>query len=73
MIEYPDLEAARIGQANIWRDGSLYEVLVYDGAKILKILMERDGNEYHDALDYIYQNIEHAYLGVHTPIVVWPE
>ena len=73
MIKLDDLDAALVGLSNVWRDGSQYEAYVYDGDKIADILMERDGASYEDACDYISFNIEGAYIGVHTPIVVWPE
>ena len=33
--------------------------------------MERDGMEYVDAVDYICFNMEGAYMGKGTPIIVW--
>ena len=71
MIKLDGLDEAIIGQANVWLEDSRYDRLVYDAFKIINILMNRDGASYEDAIDYIDINIEGAYVGPHTPIVVW--
>ena len=74
MIKYADYAAAVIGPAMVWgKDGSLNDVLVYDGEKIREILMKRDGMTSEEAREYIEFNLEGAYLGPHTPIIVWPD
>ena len=55
----------------IWRDQSLVDVLVYDGEQIRENLM-RDGMTSEDAREYIEFNIEGAYVGQDTPVIVWP-
>jgi hypothetical protein len=47
------------------------DVLVYDGNKMVAIL-KKDGMVYQDAVDFIEVNIEGAYVGEATPIVMWP-
>lgn len=44
--------------------------LVYDTDKIIKILMNRDGMSEEEAFDYFYYNIEGAYVGEKTPIIM---
>jgi hypothetical protein len=44
--------------------------LVYDTDKIIEILMNRDGMSEEDAFDYFYYNIEGAYVGEKTPIIM---
>ena len=44
--------------------------LVYDTDKIIEILMNRDGLSEEDAFDYFYYNIEGAYVGEKTPIIM---
>ena len=34
--------------------------------------MKEDGMSMEDAREYIEFNIEGAYMGVHTPVLVWP-
>ena len=46
-------------------------MLVYDGGEIVRILMERDGMEYFEAIEYIEFNIEGAYVGEKTPVIFW--
>ena len=46
------------------------EKLVYSITKCIKVLMERDGMSYDDALEYFYFNTESAFVGDQTPIWV---
>jgi len=48
-------------------------VLVYDAEVIRNTLMERDNMEADEAREYIEFNIEGAYVGPDTPILVWPD
>ena len=71
MLKIDDHNNAVIGPAMIWRDQSLVDVLVYDGEQIRENLM-RDGMTPEDAREYIEFNIEGAYVGQGTPVIVWP-
>ena len=62
---------AIVGRSLIWRDGSRVDVFVYSGELILAKLMERDGMTDEEALEYIDFNIEGAYLGEGTPVIMW--
>ena len=74
MITYDEYEDAIQGFATIWSEtGYRNDVMVYDGEKIVDILVSRDGMTPEDALEFIEFNIEGAYLGPTTPIIVWPE
>lgn len=74
MITYDDYEDAIQGFATIWSEtGDRNDVMVYDGEKIVDILVSRDGMTPEDALEFIEFNIKGAYLGPTTPIIVWPE
>jgi hypothetical protein len=58
----------------VWtEDGNFRSVLVYDAEKIRDLLMKRDGMTMEEAREYIEFNIEGAYMGPHTAIVVWTE
>jgi hypothetical protein len=72
MIKYEGYDEAILGPAFIWRDRQQVQVLVYDGEKIREILM-RDGMDAEEAREFIEFNIEGGYLGVTTPVLVWPE
>jgi hypothetical protein len=70
-------DEALIGVALIWAvspgGASTRElVLVYDGDAIVSGLMARDGMDEDGAREYVETNIEGAYVGPRTPIVVWP-
>tara|TARA_R100000458_G_C8170539_1_gene171202 strand:- start:402 stop:668 length:267 start_codon:yes stop_codon:yes gene_type:complete len=51
------------------RTGTL-EVAVYDYAKCVGIMIERDGSSHDDAVDYMEYNVTGAYVGENGPIVV---
>jgi hypothetical protein len=72
MIKYEGYDEAIIGPAYIWRGHERVEVLVYDAEKIREILM-RDGCSAEEAREFIEFNIEGGYLGIGTPVLVWPE
>ena len=47
------------------------EILVYDAGECVNILMERDGMDDEEAMDYFCFNVEGAYVGESTPMFVW--
>jgi len=63
---------AIIGPAYIWRNGSTTSVLVYN-AEIIRATLMKDGMTSEEAREFIEFNIEGAYVGEHTPVLVWPE
>jgi hypothetical protein len=73
MIKYDGYNEAIIGPASIWRDNTMVSVLVYDAEKIRNILMARDGMDTDEAREFIEFNIEGGYLGIKTPVLVWPD
>ena len=71
MIKYDGYDEAIIGPASIWRESTQVSVLVYDAEKIREILMQ-DGMDAEEAREFIEFNIESGYLGIETPVLVWP-
>ena len=71
MIKYDGYDEAIIGPASIWRESTQVSVLVYDAEKIREILMQ-DGMDAEEAREFIEFNIEGGYLGIETPVLVWP-
>ena len=71
LLKIDGFDEAAIGTACIWRDNTRVDVLVYDGDEIVEILMVRDGMEMSEAIEYIEFNIEGAYMGERTPVIVW--
>lgn len=72
MKKWDGYDEAIIGPANIWHKKGQTEVLVYNAESIRNILISRDGMTFEDAREFIEFNIEGAYIGVDTPILVWP-
>jgi hypothetical protein len=72
MIKYDGYDEAIIGPASIWRNGTQISVLVYDAEKIREILMRDDIMDAEEAREFIEYNIEGGYLGIKTPVLVWP-
>jgi hypothetical protein len=76
MRKIDGFDSALIGIASVWQRGksdgtSRVDTLVYDGDSILATLMHESGLSYEEAEEYISFNIEGAYVGEATPIIVW--
>ena len=61
-----------IGPAMIWQNNTQVEVLVYDAESIRNKLVF-EGMSREEAREYIEFNLEGAYTGPDTPILVWTE
>jgi hypothetical protein len=66
-------DEAIIGPAMVWQGNDRVTVLVYDAEAIRKILVNRDGMDHEEAREFIEFNIEGAYVGPDTPILVWTD
>lgn len=74
MIKIDGYDEAIIGPAMVWtEDGALNQVLVYNGEWMRGIIMRRDGLTSEEAREFIEFNIEGAYMGPHTAVIVWPD
>ena len=45
-------------------------ILVYSRDELINILMKRDGLSFDEAEDYVCYNIEGAYMGSYTPVLM---
>ena len=77
MLKIDGFDSALIGIATVWQkfpEGGAERVdtLIYDGDMITTILIHESGMSAEEALEYISYNIEGAYVGKTTPIIVWP-
>ena len=76
MIKLDGYDEALLGQALVWQrlgaGAELNLTSIYSGPKIIGILMTRDGMTEIDAHEFLSFNIEGAYVGTDTPIIVWP-
>jgi hypothetical protein len=71
MKQWDGLDDAIIGQASVWNSNEKMEVLVYDADLMIKVFVDRDGMSEEEANEYILFNIEGAYIGKDTPVLVW--
>ena len=72
MLKIDGHDNAILGPAMIWRDNTTVGVLVYD-AEVIRANLVKEGMDPEDAREYIEFNIEGAYMGEHTPVLVWPQ
>jgi len=63
---------AVIGVSFTWRNQRQVQLLVYD-AEIIRDNLVKEGMTPDEAREYIEFNIEGAYVGEGTPILVWPD
>lgn len=65
-------DEALLGIADAWdTSGCVYSRFIYSGDLILRKLMVEDGMDMGGAMKFISLNIERAYVGPTTPIIVW--
>ena len=77
MLKIDGFDSALIGIATVWQKSSdggaeRLDTLIYNGDALVGILISDSGMGYEEALEYISYNIEGAYVGNTTPIIVWP-
>jgi hypothetical protein len=71
MKQWDGLDDSIFGQASVWNGNERVEVLVYDADLMIKVFVDRDGMSEEEANEYILFNIEGAYIGKDTPVLVW--
>jgi hypothetical protein len=72
MLKIDGHDNAILGPAFMWNNNQLVQTLVYDAEMIRENLMN-DGMTAEEAREFIEFNIEGAYLGDGTPILVWTQ
>jgi len=73
MKKWDGFDECVIGVANIWRDQMTVEVLVYSADSMINQLMINDGMSDEEAEEYFLFNIEGAYIGIDTPVLVYSD
>ena len=72
MLKIDGHDNAIIGPAMVWTEnGGVRDALVYD-AEVIRDNLVKGGMDREDAREYIEFNIEGAYVGEDTPVLVWP-
>ena len=74
--KYAGLDEAIVGVAYVWQrhpggGAERVKTLIYDGERIAHLLVEQ-GMTLDEAYEYLDFNIDGAYLGTATPIIMWP-
>jgi hypothetical protein len=72
MLKIDGHDNAILGPACIWRDNTRIDVLVYD-AEIIRENLMKEGMDSEEAREFIEFNIEGAYMGEDTPVIVWTQ
>jgi hypothetical protein len=72
MMKIDGHDNAVVGVSLTWHNQRRVQLLVYD-AEIIRENLMRDGMDAEEAREYIEFNIEGAYVGEGTPIIVWPD
>ena len=72
MMKIDGHDNAVIGVSFTWRNQRQVQLLVYD-AEIIRDNLVKEGMTPDEAREYIEYNIEGAYVGEGTPILVWPD
>ena len=72
MLKIDGHDNAILGPACIWRSNTQVDVLVYD-AEIIRENLMKEGMDSEEAREFIEFNIEGAYVGEGTPVLVWKQ
>ena len=73
MLKIDGHDNAIIGPALVWgTEGTRTEVLIYD-AEIIRANLMSEGMSSEEAREFIEYNIEGAFVGADTPILVWTQ
>ncbi len=70
-LKIDGFEDCFVGTCCIWHGNQRVERLIYSGDKMVDKFMADDNMDINEALEYIEFNIEGAYVGPHTPIILW--
>lgn len=73
MLKFDGFDGAVIGVANVWQGSRRYDTLVYSGQRIIDTLVRESGLSIDEAHEHFSFNIDCAYVGEQTPIVVWEQ
>ncbi len=62
---------ALLNPCHVWHGSSAVTVAAYSHNRLIDILCSRDGMTHDEAEEYISFNILGAYMGAHTPVVLF--
>jgi hypothetical protein len=70
LLQADGFDEAIVGYAEVWTDKGRGIVMAYDRDKCIDVLMERDGMDRDEAVEYFEFNVAGAYVGEMTPCFV---
>jgi len=70
LLQADGFDEAIVGYAEVWTDKGRGIVMAYDREKCIDVLMERDGMDRDEAVEYFEFNVAGAYVGEMTPCFV---
>lgn len=71
MLKIDGFDDCIIGECSCWNGNEKVDRYVYNGPGIVASFIS-DGMTAEEALEYVDYNIEGAYVGPDTPIIMWP-
>lgn len=71
MIKAEGFDECILGIAEVWDGSQRVHRVVYDALEMIQVLMERDGMDHDEAVEYFEFNIDQSYVGKHTPIFMF--
>jgi hypothetical protein len=72
LLTLDGFEEALLGVSSMWDGQTMVCRYVYDGLKMVDILMADGETSEEDAYEYVTYNCEGWYMGPTTPVIVWP-
>ena len=72
MIKLDGHDNAILGRTQVWAGSEQHDVYVYSGEQLMGNLIA-GGMDPDEAAEFIDYNIECAYMGPETPLIMWPD
>ena len=71
MLKADGFDDCILGIAEVWDGNERVHRIVYDGLKMIDVLMDKDGMSHEEAVEYFEFNIDCAYYGKETPVYMF--
>ena len=70
MIILEGYDSCISGYADVWHNNERISTVIYSGHELIDVMVHSDGMTPDEAMEYIAYNIEGAYLGTFTPVIL---
>ena len=71
MLTLEGYDSCISGYADVWHNNERISTVIYSGHELIEQMVHSDGMTPDEAMEYIAFNIEGAYVGSSTPIIMW--